>query len=62
MGAALLARVALDGGSPPPAAEGRLDTTQLEAALAEEAVTLTLTMTLTLTLTVTLNPNPNPKP
>ena len=54
MGAALLARIALDGGGPPPAAEARLDATQLEAALAEEAVTLTLTLTLTLNLTLTL--------
>ena len=50
VGAALLARIALDGGGPPPAAEARLDATQLEAALAEEAVTLTLTTTPTLTL------------
>ena len=37
VGAALLARAALDGGAAPPEAPGRLEVAQLEAVHAEEA-------------------------
>ena len=71
VGAALLARIALDGGCPPPEAEGRLDATQLEAALAEEAAMVEadaasarlseLRNQIEVRVTNS-NPNPNPYP
>ena len=69
VGAALLARIALDGGGPPPAAEARLDATQLEAALAEEAAMVEADAAsarlseLRNQIEVTVaNSNPNPNP